>query len=154
VKLFHASQARLDLAHTLAVFADDRQPLQVALHGSERSRVRGCDEPLRASRNTSSSNHPERTNSMAATVSEDIFNGRIFNVVGDSSYATGGYALSAAVLSQLKSGQVVGLNDGNAVIALWDAANLKVKFITASTGAEVANASNQSTNTVKLLLFP
>ena len=91
---------------------------------------------------------------MAATVSEDIFNGRIFNVVGDSSYATGGYALSAAVLSQLKSGQVVGLNDGNAVIALWDAANLKVKFITASTGAEVANASNQSANTVKLLLFP
>ena len=91
---------------------------------------------------------------MAAQVTQDSFPARIFNVSGDSSYATGGYALSAAVLAALGSGKVVGLNDGSAVIALWDAVNLKVKFITAATGAQVANASDQSANTVKLLLYP
>ena len=93
---------------------------------------------------------------MPATVRQDSLPGRVFSATGDSSYPTGGYPLSAAVLAHLSAlspGKVVGINDGAAVIALWDAANLKVKFITAATGAEVANASNQSAVTVKLFLF-
>jgi len=89
---------------------------------------------------------------MAASVSEVIEPCKILSVTGDSSYATGGYALAASCLPSPPAQSVVGLNDGAAVIALWDAANLKCKFITASTGAEVSNASNQSGNTVKLLV--
>lgn len=89
---------------------------------------------------------------MAATVSQDFNPGRvkIIDVQGDGSYTTGGYALS---LTSLANKTLYGLNDGGAIIALWDAANLKVKFITAATGAEVANASNQSANTVKLIII-
>jgi hypothetical protein len=88
---------------------------------------------------------------MPATVSRNVAPGRayIFDVAGDASYATGGYPLS---LSSLSNRTVYGINDGGAIIALWDAVNLKVKFITAATGAEVANASNQSAVTVKLLV--
>lgn len=77
---------------------------------------------------------------------------RIIDVIGDSNYATGGYPLSLSGLSAAGGGSrgVYGLNDGSAVIALWDAVNNKVKFITAATGAEVANASDQSAVTVKL----
>lgn len=93
---------------------------------------------------------------MAATVSLDVLSGkdaRIFDVKGDTSYATGGYAVS---LSAFGAGGGVraayGVNDGSTVIALFDSVNLKVKFITAATGAEVANASDQSANTVKLVV--
>jgi hypothetical protein len=85
---------------------------------------------------------------MAATVQATTFPGKIFSVTGDSSYATGGYALAA---SDLPIRTCVGLNTGT-VIALWDAPNKKVKFITAATGAEVANASDQSAVTVQLLV--
>lgn len=93
---------------------------------------------------------------MAAQVTADPLTdkARIIDVQGDSSYATGGYALSASQLAASGGVRAVyGINDGGAIIALWDAANLKVKFITAATGAEVLNASNQSAVTVKLLVI-
>lgn len=89
---------------------------------------------------------------MAATVSMDVSpSPRVVAVRGDSSYATGGYAVSASMFDS-PGINAVGLNTGS-VIALYDAPNKKVKFITASTGAEVANASDQSAVTVKLLLY-
>lgn len=89
---------------------------------------------------------------MAAQVTSDANPGKlqIVDVLGDANYATGGYALS---LSSLANKTVYGINDGGTIIALFDAPNLKVKFITAATGAEVLNASNQSAVTVKLLVI-
>jgi hypothetical protein len=75
------------------------------------------------------------------------------SVQGDTSYATGGYAVTGSFWSAIGSKAPVGLNDGGARIALYDAVNQKVKFITASTGAEVANASDQSATTVKVLVY-
>ena len=90
---------------------------------------------------------------MAAKVSQAHYPARVMSITGDSSYATGGYALSASHLALANGPNVVGLNDGGAIIALYDAVNKKVKFITAATGAEVAAASDQSANTVKLLVY-
>jgi hypothetical protein len=95
---------------------------------------------------------------MAAIFQMDVApSPRIVKVTGDSSYATGGYAVpGGSGTPGIADASVapVGLNDGAARIALYDAANKKVKFITAATGAEVANASDQSGTTVKLLLYP
>lgn len=80
---------------------------------------------------------------------------QIISIKGDDSYVTGGYALAAADLDPAAGGAgkaIWGVNDGSTVIALWDAANKKVKFITAATGAEVGSASNQTANTVKLIV--
>lgn len=79
---------------------------------------------------------------------------RILKVTGDSSYATGGYALSASVMDYQSNPKACGINDKATIIAEYDEVNKKVKFITRATGAEVANASDQSANTVKVLLFP
>jgi hypothetical protein len=75
---------------------------------------------------------------------------RVLTVRGDSSYATGGYTVvafdSAVTPTPL-------LPSGATIMALYDAMNKKVKFITVATQAEVANASDQSAVTVKLLLY-
>lgn len=88
---------------------------------------------------------------MAATVSADALGNKalVIDVAGDASYPTGGYALS---LSNLGNRTVYGINDGQANIPLWDPVNLKVKFIVAATGLEVANATNVSAVTLKLLV--
>jgi hypothetical protein len=98
-----------------------------------------------------------------ATIRADVAfpaaSARILNVKGDSVYATGGYLLAGAVaaasfnLANASDFKAVGLNDGGTIIALVDLPNLKVKFITAATGAEVANASDQSAVTVKVLVY-
>ena len=91
---------------------------------------------------------------MAATVRQQEYQARVLYVQGDASYATGGYALSDLALATNNPPVTpAGINDGAAIIALYDAPNQKVKFITAATGAEVANLSNQSANIVKVALF-
>lgn len=91
---------------------------------------------------------------MAATISvKPATRFRIFEITGDSSYVTGGYSVATEILREASQGGTsapIGINDGAAVIALYDSVNQKVKFITASTGAEVANASNQSAVTVRI----
>ena len=78
---------------------------------------------------------------------------RVLKIKGTSSYTTGGYDLPAFANGTAVQNVVlgpVGLNDGGTVIGL--VASGKVKFITAATGVEVANASDQSAVTVSVLV--
>lgn len=76
---------------------------------------------------------------------------RVVKIKGTSSYTTGGYDLPDFAIARQADGMPpAGINDGAAVIAL--VAPGKVKFITAATGAEVANASDQSAVTVQVLV--
>jgi hypothetical protein len=84
------------------------------------------------------------------SASETYESGRVVKVKGTTSYTTGGYDLPAYSSTPASGAPIVALNDGGAVIGLVAAG--KVKFITASTGAEVADASDQSANTVQVLV--
>jgi len=79
---------------------------------------------------------------------------RIVRVTGTTSYGTGGYTLPAwlqEIISTQTRDPVTPLNDGAAVIAKLGPTGL-CQFITAATGAEVTAASDQSGNTVSLLV--
>ena|SRR6266496_6579491 len=82
---------------------------------------------------------------------------RVLLVRGDASYATGGYNLAGAAsgwnLANASDFKCVGINDAATIISEVDLANLKVKFITRATGAEVGNATDQSAVTVKVLVY-
>lgn len=100
---------------------------------------------------------------MAATVQAEPLSAagvpspRVISVTGDASYATGGYLVSGSLFGAAGApsdgAQGFGIDTGGTVIAQYDQTNKKVKFITRATGAEVANASNQSGVTVKILLY-
>jgi hypothetical protein len=75
---------------------------------------------------------------------------RVIRVKGTSSYTTGGYDLPLSGTVSPGGLGAIALNHGSAVIGL--VASGKVKFVTASTGAEVANASDQSANLVLVLI--
>jgi hypothetical protein len=78
---------------------------------------------------------------------------KLLKIKGTSSYSTGRYDLPADWNGSKVSSRPyppLALNDGSTVIGLVSAG--KVKFITAATGAEVANASDQSANTVSVLV--
>ena len=100
---------------------------------------------------------------MAATVLEELIarKAKVLTVRGDSSYATGGYAMSGSFLDKAQAGVgpsggpiAAGLViPGATIIGDWDETNKKVKFITRATGAEVAAASDQSAVTVKMMVW-
>jgi len=75
---------------------------------------------------------------------------RIIRIQGTSSYTTGGYDLPNGGAGASPAAAPLALNDGASVIGL--VASGKVKFLTASTGAEVANASDQSARAVQVLI--
>lgn len=76
---------------------------------------------------------------------------KVVTVTGDASYPTGGYTLPGAVGPQdrvfaeaISTGTIYGV---------WDAVNKKLKLLTRSTNAEVANASNQSAVSIRLIIL-
>jgi hypothetical protein len=91
---------------------------------------------------------------MAATLRLDPVqpSARLLAVKGDASYPAGGYPVSASFFDS-PGITPVGLNTGT-IIGRYDAANKKVEFVTAATGAVVATSSDQSAVTVKVLLYP
>jgi hypothetical protein len=96
---------------------------------------------------------------MAATVGAPIVEGvpgetpvsSHFDVTPDTSYPTGGYAITAAQAGF--SANIRNLVAGLALLgatyyyAFWDRVNGKLKFIVATTGVEVTAATNLSTMT-------
>jgi hypothetical protein len=80
----------------------------------------------------------------------DYGRARIIRIQGTSSYTTGGYDLPNGGAGSSPSAAPLALNDGSTVIGL--VASGKVKFLTASTGAEVGNGTDQSANAVKVLV--
>jgi hypothetical protein len=77
---------------------------------------------------------------------------RIAQVRGTSSYATGGYTLPAWLQEVIQGANSppACLNEG-AVIGKLSGTSL-LQFVTAATGAEVTNATDQSGNVVSILV--
>lgn len=78
----------------------------------------------------------------------------LIDVVGDASYPTGGYPLTAAQLGlstelDFINGTVYAAPVATITSVSYDAVNSKLKFLAG--GAEVANATNLSTVTVRLV---
>ncbi len=68
------------------------------------------------------------------------------NIQFDSSYPTGGEAITAASFGMhtIKAVSVTGGVDTEDRVVQWDQANSKLEVIVMSTGAQAANASDQS----------
>ena len=74
-------------------------------------------------------------------------------ITGDTSYPTGGYAITAAQVGMNTIQSGIADNDTAASrLSSWDQTNKKLKLFTALS-TEAANASNQSTITVPVFLF-
>jgi hypothetical protein len=88
----------------------------------------------------------------AQSILDGRYRDRVVKIKGTSSYTTGGYDLPAFMTTAVPNNSYapIALNDGSAVIGL--VASGKVKFITAATGAEVANATDMSAVTVSVLV--
>lgn len=80
-------------------------------------------------------------------------------VPGDASYATGGYSLDTFAESLMQQTRNVknvvghGTNGSTMVVVRWNATTGKMLVVSATTGVEVANATNLSGYTFFLMLI-
>ena len=80
-------------------------------------------------------------------------------VVGDSSYATGGYAMDSFVESLVEQARTVknvfghGTNGSTKVDVRWDATTSKMLVVSTTTGAQISNATDLSGYTFYLTIF-
>jgi hypothetical protein len=74
-------------------------------------------------------------------------------ITGDSSYATGGYAVTAANFNLNAITGIVCLGNNTARHAVYDPTAGKVLFIVTATGAEVANTTNVATTAIPVVVY-
>jgi hypothetical protein len=74
-------------------------------------------------------------------------------ITGDSSYATGGYAVTPASFGMNSITGIVPLGVVAGNVAQYDATNAKIRFIVAATGAEVANTTNVATSILPVIVY-
>lgn len=74
-------------------------------------------------------------------------------IQGDSSYVTGGYAVTPAQFGLTKITGIVAEGASGNVIASYNGPAGKVLFIAQATGAEVANASDRSAAFLPVIVY-
>jgi hypothetical protein len=80
-------------------------------------------------------------------------------IVGDSSYATGGYAMDSFFESLVEQARTIknvlghGTNGSTKVDVRWDATTAKMLVVSTTTGAQISNATDLSGYTFYLTIF-